>query len=227
MDYLFPEARILIFCKAPAPGRVKTRLAETIGDVPAAKLHAEFAMHCIGMAAHAQLAPVELLCWPSIDDPFFQYCREEFSLELRPQVEGDLGEKMQQAFEAALQNARYAIAMGTDCLVLEKTVLMSALQELRDGTDGVIVPAEDGGYVLLGLSRMQPDVFQDMPWSQKGLMAATRKAMSGHWKEFPPLWDVDRAGDLLRLSSTREEIGVGARLNSLLEEIAFDQRIMR
>jgi rSAM/selenodomain-associated transferase 1 len=209
----------MIFCKAPVPGQVKTRLAETIGDDLASKLHTQFALHCMNWVTRAKLAPVDVWCWPNLDAPFFQHCKKTYGVGLRAQPEGDLGVKMQAAFAQTLTSANYALAIGTDCLVLDEEILFSALQSLRQGRQGVIAPAEDGGYVLLGLSELQKDLFQDMPWSQSGLMAKTRQAMRGHWQELSTLWDIDRLADLQRLRDTIQEEKNFPSLREVMSEV--------
>lgn len=208
-----------MFCKAPEPGSVKTRLAESIGIDLATELHREFSLHCIAMLSRARLAPVTLMCWPGVDHPFFQSCREAYGVELYPQAEGNLGMKMLKGFEAGLQTAKYALVLGTDCLVMEETVLQEALQSLIAGADGVVVPADDGGYVLLGLSTIKEELFDAMPWGESHLMEATRKVMSGQWVELPPLWDVDRQDDLLRLANNRHAMNLSAELEKLLAQV--------
>jgi rSAM/selenodomain-associated transferase 1 len=219
VDYIHPEARVLVFCKAPEPGKVKTRLAESIGDDLAAKLHAKFAEYCLAWVSRSRLAPVDLWCWPTIDEPFFIRCKDEYGVELKQQVDGDLGAKMLEAFTSTLHEANYAVAIGTDCPVLDVSLLSTALQSLAQKSHGVIAPAEDGGYVLLGLRQLQHELFQDMPWSQTNLMAKTRAAMSGQWKELPTLWDVDRLEDLRRLKRTLQQEVPIRSLYNLLGEI--------
>src|SRR5262249_61439603 len=73
---------------------------------------------------------------------------------------------------------------------------------LRSGSDVVVIPAEDGGYVLIGSRRPQPELFAPMAWGTDTVMAETRArlARSGlTWRELPTLWDVDRPEDLARL----------------------------
>ncbi len=77
---------------------------------------------------------------------------------------------------------------------------------MSDGTveDAVFIPAEDGGYVLVGLRRPQPRLFEGIDWGSERVMAQTRERLSElglRWVELPTLWDVDRPGDLLRLAT--------------------------
>jgi glycosyltransferase A (GT-A) superfamily protein (DUF2064 family) len=93
------------------------------------------------------------------------------------------------------------VLIGTDCPELSAAYVVSALEELN-GQDAVLGPAEDGGYVLLGLRRSAPELFRDIPWGGDGVAAYTRARMGDLgwcWRELPVLWDVDRPADLARM----------------------------
>src|SRR5262249_46363571 len=100
-----------------------------------------------------------------------------------------------------------ALVIGTDCPALTPTHIEQAANALRSGGDAVVLPAEDGGYVLIGLRRPQPLLFSDMPWSTPRVMDATRsrlRALALTWQEPATLWDLDVPPDLERL----REIGL-------------------
>ncbi len=104
---------------------------------------------------------------------------------------------------AAIEAAKGpTLVVGTDCPVLTPEHLREAATALRDGMDAVIIPAEDGGYVLIGLCRPQPRVFADMAWSVPTVLAETRRRLAAArlaFGELPTLWDLDLPGDLARL----------------------------
>jgi len=115
---------------------------------------------------------------PSIaDDEFFAACRERYKVTLHRQPEGDLGARMLNAFEAALTRSRHALLMGSDCPSLTTTDLREAAGALGDGHDAVFCPAEDGGYVLLGLSQAMPALFDAMSWGTATVMEETRQRL--------------------------------------------------
>jgi rSAM/selenodomain-associated transferase 1 len=123
-------------------------------------------------------------------------------VSLHPQGEGDLGARMQRAFESALALSPRAILVGSDIPALSPRYLRDADQALGRGDDAAIGPAEDGGYVLIGLSRCDPELFRDIPWGRPEVLAETRRrlaALSWRSSELPVLWDVDRPEDLERL----------------------------
>ena len=194
--------RVIVFARAPEPGKVKTRLIPALSAAGAAELHRRLVRHSLGAATGARLGPVELWCAPDTGDPFFRECERRLGVSLSAQGEGDLGARMQRAFESALARARRAILVGSDIPALSAQYLRDADQALVRGNKAVIGPAEDGGYVLIGLSRCDPELFRDIPWGGPEVMAETRRRIASlAWRssELPVLWDVDRPEDLGRL----------------------------
>jgi glycosyltransferase A (GT-A) superfamily protein (DUF2064 family) len=99
--------------------------------------------------------------------------------------------------------ARNGLIIGTDCPALTPSHLHTAANVLRDGTDVVVVPVEDGGYALIGMRVPEPALFVDMPWSTPEVMAQTRRRLRQlrlSWQEPVTLWDVDVPEDLERLA---------------------------
>jgi rSAM/selenodomain-associated transferase 1 len=194
--------RVIVFARAPEPGKVKTRLIPALSAAGAAELHRRLVRHSLGAATGARLGPVELWCAPDTGDPFFRECERRLGISLSAQGEGDLGARMQRAFESALARAARAILVGSDIPALSAQYLRDADQALVRGNEVVIGPAEDGGYVLIGLSRCDPELFRDIPWGGPEVMAETRRRIASlAWRlsELPVLWDVDRPEDLGRL----------------------------
>ena len=73
--------------------------------------------------------------------------------------------------------------------------------------DAVLIPAEDGGYVLIGLRRYLPTVFEGITWSTPQVLAQTRerlRAAGASWTELAPLWDVDEPADWQRLQKLEQ-----------------------
>ncbi|MBI3344660.1 MAG: TIGR04282 family arsenosugar biosynthesis glycosyltransferase [Gammaproteobacteria bacterium] len=216
MNLPFPDARIMVFAKAPVAGAVKTRLIPALGAEGAAALHAMLVRHCIATAVAARLSPVELWCSPDTNHPFFTQCSKDYGVTLREQQGNDLGARMAHAFDTVLQRSPCAVIIGTDCPALTSQDLRTAIDTLvapgilpsatlvhpctsRDGFDAVIGPAEDGGYVLLGLRKAAPLLFEDIAWGSGGVLALTRerlKRLQWRWRELAPRRDVDRPEDL-------------------------------
>ncbi len=212
----FPEARILLFCRAPVAGQVKTRLARTIGNEAAVRWHRALAMHCLETVAAAQLAPLQLWCSPDVQHNFFSRQQARFPLSLHGQSGPDLGARMSHAFDVALVDAEYALVIGTDCPVLSADYLHQALTALRDGAPAVIGPAEDGGYVMLGQRCNHQSLFEDMPWGTRTVFEKTCQRMAGDYLALPPLWDVDVVEDLRRLKREAECLPLSDALKGCL-----------
>ena len=105
-----------------------------------------------------------------------------------------------------------ALVIGTDCAVLTPEILRSAADSLLTH-DAVVIPAEDGGYVLIGMRNADARVFEHMVWSTPTVMAVTRErfaALGWSVKEWPALWDIDVPQDFDRLSGLFSEVGTFA-----------------
>lgn len=193
--------RVAVFAKAPVAGQVKTRLASVLGAEGAAALHAGLVRHALSTARDASPGRVELWCAPDEMHPFFAQCATGFGVELHRQRGADLGARMAAAFEGALAAGRPLVLIGSDCPALTPAHLQAAAASLASH-DAVFAPAEDGGYVLVGLSRAVPGLFEGIEWSTAGVMSATRerlRAAGARWQELPSLWDIDRPEDYARL----------------------------
>lgn len=197
-----PEpTRIAVFAKAPIPGEVKTRLVPLLGGDGAAELHARLVVRALATAVEARVGEVELWCAPDERDPFFTRCADRFSVRLCRQQGGDLGERMGFAFRRSLASGRALLAIGSDCPALEPRDLRAAAEALATH-DAVVAPAEDGGYVLVGLARSVPGIFEGIAWGSSSVMDDTRQRLESagaRWKLMHTLWDVDRPEDYVRL----------------------------
>jgi uncharacterized protein len=198
----FPNARILIFAKAPVAGRVKTRLIPALGPQGAADLHKRLLLSTVIRLGAARVAPIELWCAPDpAQDPFPELAARYDEVALYGQRGADLGERMYHAARDALCRCEKVLLVGTDCPSLDAGYLRQALEALKEH-DAVLAPAQDGGYVLLGLKRAAGSLFHDMPWGGYRVAAITRDRMAAagwKWAELPSLWDLDRPDDLERL----------------------------
>ena len=142
----YPDSRLLLFTKAPEPGKVKTRLAAFLGTDAAAGLYANLLHDCLEMSASADLCPVEIWCSPSTGHHFFQQCRERYRTDLQQQLQGDIGQRMSHAIMSVLQRAEHVVLIGADCPALTADDLDSAFYALQKGTDVVLASAEEVGY---------------------------------------------------------------------------------
>jgi rSAM/selenodomain-associated transferase 1 len=196
------EVALVVFAKAPRPGRVKTRLEPVLGKQGAARLHARLAERAVRTALAARLGPVELHCAPRRRHPFFASLARRFRLRLRAQGPGDLGERMHRAFARVLRHSEAVLLIGSDCPALRAADLRAAARALKRGADVVLAPAEDGGYALVGLRRARKSLFERVAWGSERVMPETRARLERlrcKWVELRTVWDVDRAEDVARL----------------------------
>lgn len=202
----------IVFAKAPQPGAVKTRLIPVLGAAGAALLHERLVARTLRTAAAAAVGPVELCCAPDAAHPFLASSAAAHGVPLTGQGRGDLGERMHRAAARALTNASGVILIGCDCPALTPQYMRTARAALDEGFDAGLGPAEDGGYVLLALARIDPALFDRIPWGGPDVMAITVArfaALRWRWRQLETLWDVDRPEDLMRL---RRDLPDGERL---------------
>lgn len=197
---------IAVFARAPVPGCSKTRLIPALGAAGAARVQRRLTLHALATTCSAGLGQVVLHAAPDERHRFFRALREHCAVALCSQSGGDLGARMAAAFAA---QGGPLLLVGSDCPVLQAEHLMAAattLAALPSTAEGenaaVFIPAEDGGYVLVGLRFAEPRLFVDIDWGSARVMAQTRRRLRDlgiPWVELPVLWDVDRPSDLLRL----------------------------
>ncbi|MCU0919639.1 MAG: TIGR04282 family arsenosugar biosynthesis glycosyltransferase [Methylibium sp.] len=192
---------VIVFAKAPVPGLAKTRLAPALGAAGAAALAERMLHHALAQAVAADVGPVELCAAPDASHPALQAAAAEVGAGLTEQGTGDLGLRMHRALARSLTRHGRALLIGTDAPALSALVLRQASSALLDH-EAVFVPAQDGGYALVGQRRADPRWFSDMAWSHNRVMEETRqrlRAAGVRWAELPPVADIDEPGDLMHL----------------------------
>jgi len=184
---------LIIFIKNPALGKVKTRLAATLGDEVALDIYHKLSARTREVAS-------------AIDFPRFLYYSDfidwndvwDNALFVKRLQEGeDLGERMLNAFIETLQVSSPAIIIGSDCPLLTPGILHEAFNELKQHPF-VLGPALDGGYYLLGMHEPCPELFQSMKWSTDRVARVTLELIAERNQAcyvLPPLPDVDEAAD--------------------------------
>ena len=199
------DTRVIVFARAPEPGAAKTRLIPLLGAERAAALQRMLIDRAISTARAAGIGPVDLWCAPSALHPLLAGLAEYHGIGTASQCDGDLGARMLHAAVTALAATPRVIIIGSDCPALTARDLREAAAALFDGLDAVLIPAEDGGYVLIGLKWWDARLFTDIAWGTDQVMATTRErlaALDWHWHELPPAWDIDRPADFERLAAS-------------------------
>jgi hypothetical protein len=192
-------ARIVIFAKAPVPGKVKTRLIPALGEEGSARLARRMLRDTLREAMKVEAAEVELCVEPDPSHSNWQGLLPP--VRLTEQGPGDLGERLGRAATRVLAEGQRVIFIGTDCPALDERRLRQACEEL-ESHDAVIHPTFDGGYALLGLARFAPSVFSGIEWSTSSVARVTMARIAAlgwslHVAE--TLQDIDEPRDLASL----------------------------
>ena len=198
---------VAIMAKAPIPGLAKTRLIPSIGAHAAGVLQERLTERAVETALAAAIGPVTLWCAPDPSHRSFRDLVARYAVTLKRQPEGDLGARMLAAIAAS---RRPALVIGTDCPAFTGEHLRAAANALRDA-EVVLIPAEDGGYVLIGARAAYAELFAGIAWGTASVLAETRARISTLGLtsiELPPLWDIDTESDLARFEREHPELAL-------------------
>ena len=189
--------QIALFGRAPIAGATKTRLIPALGAQGAAELQHWLLRHALASAVDSAVGRVTLWHAGAFADAGFE---TPAGVARRAQPETDLGGRMAAAI-AASPPGEATLVMGSDCPSLSALHLRQAAAALREH-EVVLIPAEDGGYVLIGMQRLYPALFEGIAWGSDQVFAQTVARLTQakrRWIALPALWDVDRPDDLPRL----------------------------
>ncbi len=190
---------VFVFVKAPVPGRVKTRLAASLGSVEAARLYRSLAHRIVERVAAGGYRTVVYFDPPGAAAEVRAWLGA--GREYRPQPQGDLGERLRQAFADGFEEADCVSVVGTDIPDLDRAAVERSFElvSASEGPDAVFGPALDGGYYLLALSRPAPGLFEGIAWSTGAVLEESlrRAEALGLTVGFlDSLADIDRGEDL-------------------------------
>ncbi len=197
----YPDTTLLIFAKAPDAGKVNTRLIPHIGVERATQLQQDLIHDRLKKLSQAGLCELQLWCSPDADHKFFKQCHELYNVSLFSQQGENLGQRMSLAIKEGLLTHKNVILIGTDAPALGISEIKQAIQILRNNNDVVLVPAEDGGYVLIGMRQYSDEIFQSVPWGTDEVLSKTREIINRlnlKLTELDECWDIDRAEDYER-----------------------------
>jgi rSAM/selenodomain-associated transferase 1 len=185
---------IIIFQKNAVLGKVKTRLAATIGNQKALEAYQQLVNYTHKIISQSPAQKV-LFFSNSIDIDLSNY-----SLDYRFELQSgkELGEKMSNSFRQLFEEEfESLIIIGTDCAEITTELIAEAFEALKK-REVVIGPAHDGGYYLLGMRKYIPGLFRDIPWSTDQVTNQTKDYLTANNLSFsilPTLSDVDLAED--------------------------------
>ncbi len=189
------ESLLIIFYRNPELGKVKTRLAATVGDVNALNIY-------ISLSAYTRKITENIAVDKYIFYSHFKDNNDHWhnlNFKKHKQSGDDLGTKMYQAFQVGFESGYKSICIiGTDCFELTQEIIEDAFSKLKSH-DAVIGPASDGGYYLLGINALYPELFTNKSWSTNSVCEDTinnLKVLKLKHYTLPILNDVDEEKDL-------------------------------
>ncbi|MFN2564187.1 MAG: TIGR04282 family arsenosugar biosynthesis glycosyltransferase [Gemmatimonadaceae bacterium] len=163
-DVAAPRHALIVFARAPELGCVKTRLAAELGAEAALFIYRTLAERVISAVRAATSYSSRVVFTPERAEPMMREWLGP-SVDLQAQAPGDLGERMAASIADAISAGAERVAViGTDCPDVTVSVVEEAFTRL-DAADVVLGPASDGGYYLIGMSRIHSALFADVPWS--------------------------------------------------------------
>ncbi len=196
---------LTVFVRDPEPGRVKTRLASSCGNLFTAELYGYFVDDLLEALAPGNY-DLEL---------FFTPAEREIEIRQRfggrfsyiPQEGEGLGERMEKAFRSCFARGfASTLLIGSDFPDLTAEVIEKAFMALENGYDAAVGPAFDGGYYLIGFraDTFHPAVFSGMPWGENSVFEKTVNRLHARGyrvHQAPPWQDIDTEQDLADLQT--------------------------
>lgn len=206
---------LILFARAPVPGRVKTRLMPDLTPDQAGGVYRAFVQDLLESTGRLEDVRRVVGCDPSAGDPFFRSLAKRYAVDLVDQRGVDLGRRMHNALSDELTGGKNPVVLiGTDCPTLPITIVREAFTRL-ESVDLVLGPSLDGGYYLIGCSGGPPPVFDGIPWGTDRVLALTLEKLArlGTPSALLPFWyDVDSIQDLRFLSAHLEYLNRNGRV---------------
>ncbi|WP_413175659.1 TIGR04282 family arsenosugar biosynthesis glycosyltransferase [Anabaena azotica] len=205
------KQHLIIFTRYPAAGKTKTRLIPALGDIGAANLQKQMTEHTILQVNKLQKTSaitVEVRFAGGNGELMQNWLGLDFVY--KTQGEGDLGERMMRSLADAFDNsAEDVIIIGTDCPGLNSQILTTAFEQIQS-FDLVLGPALDGGYYLIGLRKLIPELFYQIQWGTAQVFSQTveiAQKINLSSVYLTTLADVDRPEDLPVWQQTWKGVG--------------------
>ena len=189
------KSLLIIFVKNPELGKVKTRLAASVGDEAALTIYYQLLRKTREVTEPIRVDKV--VYYSERTDPNDLWENEHYHKAC--QQGADLGERMKNAFQKSFAEGYERVCIiGSDCMEISSSLIKEGFEKLQN-SDAVIGPSRDGGYYLLGMNQFIPQLFENKAWSTDAVFSATLDDLNAlgmsHCK-LPVLSDVDTAEDL-------------------------------
>lgn len=190
---------LIVFAREPLPGAVKTRLAAAVGDQSAADLYESMLQDVLKTVR--QLNDIEVVVFWDCEEKTLSLLAKQYRFNSRIQISGSLGQRMQAAFEEMFADGcEICCVIGSDAPDLPPKYIQNAFQLLvTSQVDVVLGPSLDGGYYLLGLRQVWPQLFANISWSTADVLEQSLTAAQGLGLKttlLPEWQDIDTIEDL-------------------------------
>lgn len=190
---------LIVFAREPLPGEVKTRLAAAVGDQVAVDLYDSMLQDVLKTAR--QLTDIETVVFWDCEKKSLPVLSDKYNCNSRCQIAGNLGQRMQAAFEEMFaDDCDLCCIIGSDAPDLPLPYIQEAYQLLATlQVDVVLGPSLDGGYYLLGLRKLWPQLFMDISWGTAAVLGQSIIASQGLGLKttlLPEWQDIDTVEDL-------------------------------
>jgi len=184
---------IIVFVRTPELGKVKTRLARSIGDQSALNIYKILLKHTAAVLRDLSFDKVVYFSEKIDNNDLW----ENSLFEKKLQKGADLGERMHHAFDTAFNKGyKKVLIIGSDLFDLTSSIITSAFEALET-YDISIGPSLDGGYYLLGMKKLQPEVFKNKKWGTDSVLEHTLQDLKKQKiKLLKALNDIDTLEDL-------------------------------
>ena len=231
-----PDHLLIIFLKEPIEGKVKTRIGKTAGNAQAVRIYKSLVKTLLGQLSWMQnshyrfcFAPadaeesIKLWLLPDLNhriegDQILPLDNDTPSVDFRPQVDGDLGDRLETAVREGFdQGYQKVTAIGADCPFISARWIESGLISGKNH-DVTIGPTPDGGYYMISLNKFTTAPFRDIPWSEENTLSVTQEKLAEAGLTtylLPELTDIDHESDWNDALDTP----LGARLKKNLETV--------
>jgi len=190
------NCKMLFFCRAPVLGQVKKRLAADVGEHEALRIYQQLMAHNLKLAGEVDFADVDVVTTDTRHS-YFESLKKQGIKVFMQQGDG-LGQRLVHAFKQAFETHQSAVLLGVDTFDMTLAHLQKSVNALQY-SDAVITPVEDGGYILIGLSQHQPEVFRDIDWGTDQVFEQTCQRFAQlnlSYEILPKLRDIDVLADL-------------------------------
>ncbi|MFK7975800.1 MAG: TIGR04282 family arsenosugar biosynthesis glycosyltransferase [Halioglobus sp.] len=189
---------LIQFAKEPVAGKVKTRMLQALTPQEAEQLHTDLVRWVFRTLLHSDLGPIQLAVSGDTRHPLFEECLLLGAMACVEQRGVNLGERMYHALFEGLKQYEKVVLVGSDCPEMDAGYIAQAIGEL-DEVPIVLGAAQDGGYVLIGATKITQNVFTNVSWGSGEVLAATIANLSAAQIPFAildTLQDIDRPEDL-------------------------------